>query len=55
MRSSDSPARRRSATATGDGGGLVTAVLHPIEGGDQVASFFASRANPEKLRPWTAG
>ena len=33
-----------AATATGDGGGLVTAVLHPIEGGDQVASFFASRA-----------
>ncbi|MBO0773937.1 MAG: RNA polymerase sigma factor SigJ, partial [Actinobacteria bacterium] len=33
-----------AATATGDGGGLVTAVLHPIEGSDQVASFFASRA-----------
>jgi RNA polymerase sigma-70 factor (ECF subfamily) len=33
-----------AATATGDGGGLVTAVLHPIEGRDQVAGFFARRA-----------
>lgn len=31
------------ATATGDGGGLVTAALHPVEGADQVARFFAER------------
>ncbi|MGK5671810.1 RNA polymerase sigma factor SigJ [Micromonospora sp. URMC 106] len=31
------------ATATGDGGGLVTAALHPIEGAEQVARFFADR------------
>ncbi|MER7470792.1 RNA polymerase sigma factor SigJ [Micromonospora sp. NPDC000018] len=30
-------------TATGDGGGLVTAALHPIEGAEQVARFFAGR------------
>jgi RNA polymerase sigma factor (sigma-70 family) len=33
------------ATATGDGGGLVTAVP-PIEGGEQIARFFADRARP---------
>jgi RNA polymerase sigma-70 factor (ECF subfamily) len=33
------------ATATGDGGGLVTAVLHPIVGAEQVARFFVERAN----------
>jgi RNA polymerase sigma-70 factor (ECF subfamily) len=28
------------ATATADGGGLVTAALHPIEGGEQIARAF---------------
>lgn len=32
------------ATATGDGGGLVTAELHPIRGAEHVARFFADRA-----------
>jgi RNA polymerase sigma-70 factor (ECF subfamily) len=32
------------ATATGDGGGLVTAALHPVEGGEQVARYFADLA-----------
>ncbi|WP_433116326.1 RNA polymerase sigma factor SigJ [Micromonospora sp. CA-246542] len=31
------------ATATGDGGGLVTAALRPIEGAEQVARFFVDR------------
>ncbi|MEN3615210.1 RNA polymerase sigma factor SigJ [Plantactinospora sp. ZYX-F-223] len=31
------------ATATGDGGGLVTAALHPVEGAEQVARFFVGR------------
>ncbi|MEU9739516.1 RNA polymerase sigma factor SigJ [Micromonospora chersina] len=31
------------ATATGDGGGLVTAALHPVVGAEQVARFFAER------------
>lgn len=31
------------ATATGDGGGLVTAALHTVEGAEQVARFFADR------------
>ncbi|WP_255953997.1 RNA polymerase sigma factor SigJ [Streptomyces odontomachi] len=31
------------AVATGDGGGLVPAALHPIEGAEQVAHFFAGR------------
>ncbi|MFF3347085.1 RNA polymerase sigma factor SigJ [Streptomyces sp. NPDC002779] len=31
------------ATATGDGGGLVQAVLRPIEGAEQIARFFAGR------------
>jgi RNA polymerase sigma-70 factor (ECF subfamily) len=31
------------ATATGDGGGLVQAVLRPIEGAGQIAAFFAGR------------
>jgi RNA polymerase sigma-70 factor, ECF subfamily len=36
------------ATATGDGGGLVTAVLRPIEGAEQIARFYAdpTRAAP---------
>jgi len=34
------------ATASGDGGGLVTAVLRPIEGAEQIARFFAERARP---------
>ncbi|MFF5960163.1 sigma-70 family RNA polymerase sigma factor family protein [Streptomyces luteogriseus] len=32
------------ATAIGDGGGLVPAALHPVEGAEQVARFFAGRA-----------
>ncbi|MFE9627410.1 RNA polymerase sigma factor SigJ [Streptomyces sp. NPDC006527] len=32
------------ATATGDGGGLVPAALRPVEGAEQVARFFAERA-----------
>lgn len=31
------------AVATGDGGGLVPAALHPVEGAEQVAHFFAGR------------
>ncbi|MFI6335185.1 RNA polymerase sigma factor SigJ [Streptomyces sp. NPDC050535] len=31
------------ATATGDGGGLVPAALHPVEGAEPVAHFFAGR------------
>ncbi|MER6950939.1 RNA polymerase sigma factor SigJ [Nonomuraea sp. NPDC000554] len=33
------------ATATGDGGGLVSAVLRPIEGGEQVARFLVELAD----------
>ncbi|GAB7035418.1 hypothetical protein JCM4914_68790 [Streptomyces platensis subsp. malvinus] len=33
------------ATATGDGGGLVTAALDPVRGAEQVARFFADRAD----------
>jgi hypothetical protein len=33
------------ATATGDGGGLVSAVLRPIEGAEQIARFFVDRAS----------
>jgi RNA polymerase sigma factor (sigma-70 family) len=33
------------AVAIGDGGGLVTAQLHPIAGGEQVARFFAGLAD----------
>jgi RNA polymerase sigma-70 factor (ECF subfamily) len=32
------------ATATGDGGGLASAELQPVEGAEQVARFFADRA-----------
>jgi RNA polymerase sigma-70 factor, ECF subfamily len=32
------------ATATGDGGGHVAAVLRPIEGAEQIARFFVDRA-----------
>ncbi|MEU1409335.1 RNA polymerase sigma factor SigJ [Streptomyces sp. NPDC005728] len=32
------------ATAITDGGGLVGALLHPVEGGEQVARFFAGSA-----------
>ncbi|MFI7275368.1 RNA polymerase sigma factor SigJ [Streptomyces sp. NPDC049879] len=32
------------ATATGDGGGLVTAAPRPVEGAERVARFFAERA-----------
>ncbi|MFD3536898.1 RNA polymerase sigma factor SigJ [Streptomyces sp. NPDC058664] len=37
------------ATAVGDGGGLVTARLHPIEGAEQIARFFAARTRPGRL------
>ena len=33
------------ATAIGDGGGLVKAELHPIEGAEQIARFFVERAS----------
>jgi RNA polymerase sigma factor (sigma-70 family) len=33
------------ATATGDGGGLVSAELRPVEGAEQIARFFADRAS----------
>jgi RNA polymerase sigma-70 factor (ECF subfamily) len=41
-----------AATLTGDGGGLVTASLHPIEGGEQIARFLAAiaRAAPGNVR-----
>ncbi|MGR6320090.1 nuclear transport factor 2 family protein [Micromonospora soli] len=32
------------ATATGDGGGLVSAAPRPVEGGEQIARFFAGLA-----------
>ncbi|MGW0810923.1 RNA polymerase sigma factor SigJ [Nonomuraea sp. NPDC002799] len=32
------------ATATGDGGGLASAELHPIEGAEQIAHFFTDQA-----------
>jgi RNA polymerase sigma factor (sigma-70 family) len=32
------------ATATGDGGGLAGAVLHPIEGGEQIARYIVDLA-----------
>ncbi|MEV0976199.1 RNA polymerase sigma factor SigJ [Streptomyces sp. NPDC049915] len=34
-------------TATGDGGGLVTAALRPVEGAEQVARFFTERPPAE--------
>ncbi|GAA3392565.1 RNA polymerase sigma factor SigJ [Streptomyces roseoviridis] len=37
------------ATAVGDGGGLVTATLHPIEGAESIARFFAERVLPGRL------
>jgi RNA polymerase sigma factor (sigma-70 family) len=33
-----------TATATGDGGGLVPSVLRPIEGAEQIARFYTERA-----------
>ncbi|MEU4393083.1 RNA polymerase sigma factor SigJ [Kribbella sp. NPDC023855] len=33
-----------SATAIGDGGGLATAALHPVEGGEMVARYFVDLA-----------
>jgi RNA polymerase sigma-70 factor (ECF subfamily) len=33
------------ATATGDGGGLVTAELRPVKGAGQIARFFVDRAS----------
>jgi hypothetical protein len=32
------------ATVTADGGGLVTAALRPIEGGEQIARFYLHRS-----------
>ncbi|WP_128976646.1 RNA polymerase sigma factor SigJ [Streptomyces roseicoloratus] len=37
------------AVAVGDGGGLVTATLHPIEGAEPIARFFADRTLPGRL------
>ncbi|MEU3608534.1 RNA polymerase sigma factor SigJ [Streptomyces sp. NPDC035033] len=37
------------AVAVGDGGGLVTAALRPIEGAGAVARFFAARTLPGRL------
>ncbi|MFH9740257.1 RNA polymerase sigma factor SigJ [Streptomyces roseolus] len=37
------------ATAVGDGGGLVTALPHPIEGAERIARFFADRTLPGRL------
>ncbi|MFJ8649407.1 RNA polymerase sigma factor SigJ [Streptomyces sp. NPDC093546] len=37
------------ATAVGDGGGLVTARPHPIEGAEHIARFFTARAHPGGL------
>ncbi|MFI1097582.1 RNA polymerase sigma factor SigJ [Streptomyces sp. NPDC020917] len=34
------------ATATGDGGGLVTAVLRPVEGAAAIARFYLERPGP---------
>jgi len=34
-----------AATATGDGGGVVSAVPHPVEGSEQIARFFIDRAS----------
>ena len=34
-----------TATATGDGGGLASAVPRPIEGAEQIARFYAERAS----------
>ncbi len=33
------------AVAIGDGGGLVSAELHPVSGGEQIAGYFASLAD----------
>jgi RNA polymerase sigma-70 factor (ECF subfamily) len=38
-----------AATATGDGGGVVTAELHPVVGAEQIAHFFATRIRPGRL------
>ncbi len=37
------------ATAVGDGGGRVTALLHPVEGAERIARFFADRTLPGRL------
>ncbi len=37
------------AVAVGDGGGLVTALLHPVEGAESIARFFADRTLPGRL------
>ncbi|HEY3503255.1 MAG TPA: RNA polymerase sigma factor SigJ [Actinocatenispora sp.] len=38
-----------AATAVGDGGGLVTATAHPVEGAERIARFFADRIDPGRL------
>ncbi|GAA2078981.1 hypothetical protein GCM10009780_14990 [Actinomadura alba] len=43
--STPSSALDPDATATGDGGGLASAELRPIEGAEQIARFFADRAS----------
>jgi len=40
-----------NATATGDGGGLVTAALLPVEGGEQIARYYVDLA--ERARDLT--
>jgi heme-degrading monooxygenase HmoA len=44
------------ATVIGDGGGLVRAVLCPVEGGGQIARFFIDLAGriPSNVRTWSA-
>ncbi|MFF5706134.1 RNA polymerase sigma factor SigJ [Streptomyces sp. NPDC012794] len=37
------------ATAVGDGGGVVTARPHPVEGAEPIARFFAERTLPGRL------
>ncbi|GAA1597449.1 RNA polymerase sigma factor SigJ [Actinomadura kijaniata] len=36
------------ATATGDGGGLATAMPRPVEGAEQIARFFTERARADR-------
>jgi RNA polymerase sigma-70 factor (ECF subfamily) len=38
-----------AATAVGDGGGLVSAVPHPIDGAETIARFLAERMRPGRL------
>ncbi|WP_309054517.1 RNA polymerase sigma factor SigJ [Streptomyces sp.] len=38
-----------AATVVGDGGGLVTAALRPVEGAERIARFFVTRGLPDGL------